>query len=481
MRNRIIVIVIFLIMLLAFLCARAQTNVIQVPVGDLGQTALPGVTVTWTLNDPNPRVVNGVAIRQQPVSALTDSNGIAWFTNMVWGYYFVNLSGGVGTTLPVTVQPTDQGPLNVQSLLGRRTLPPNPLTNYYTAAQIDAKIAAIPSGGGTATNVSVTITNLDGSLNIVSNGPTSYALSLPTTITNPPSAAVAFSLTNGFTDSRVTNGLVTTPFALSLANTNFTTVNTVFVDALNGSDAFAGTATAPWATLAHAQTNTPSGWTIAVNPGTYSDVLTNAVVNYYLANGASVKVAFLTGTNIVTGSGNVTFLVAGYNNSYYDITCKTFATSSYITEGSNTLIYVKCDLATNVSVKTPNITASGTYGREIISCNVASLASISRLAAGGGTPNPTVEVYANKSISFQSFSYMAFSANSVLSAPVLNLDSDGSGTRFIPAKSYGFQIDAGKINCFALDPLLTNGMVFSGGCLFDTNVSANGNTGFSHL
>lgn len=89
--------------------------------------------------------------------------------------------------------------------------------------------------------------------------------------------------------------------------TNFFTQNTRFVDAGNGNDTNNGTVTSPWATIGRAQTSTPAGWTIAVNPGVYAGVATNGAVNYNLAGGASVNFSLANCTNSIGGYGNVTF------------------------------------------------------------------------------------------------------------------------------------------------------------------------------
>jgi len=69
---------------LLVLTGQSQTNVISVNVGDYG--LVPKATmVTLTLISPNPRTYNNILISQVPISITTSSNGIGYFTNIIWG------------------------------------------------------------------------------------------------------------------------------------------------------------------------------------------------------------------------------------------------------------------------------------------------------------------------------------------------------------------------------------------------------------
>lgn len=121
----------------------AQTNVLYLPVGDYSQTPQVGVPVTLTLISPNPRTINGIAIRQDPMAVDTDADGKAWFTNVIWGKYRVDVAGAMGTSFIGYVGTNTLGLWPLASLItNSAAVPPNPGTNYYTKVQVDALIAA---------------------------------------------------------------------------------------------------------------------------------------------------------------------------------------------------------------------------------------------------------------------------------------------------------------------------------------------------
>lgn len=144
--------------------AQAQTNVIYADVGDLGAALQKNVNVTWTLLDPNPRTYNGIVINQTPKSQASDANGRAWFTNMIWGKYRVDVAGTPGTSYKVTVGTNTMGLVNLAAVIQNPgTLPPNSATNYYTQAQIDALLSGIGGGGTTYTNNTDIVGKITGS------------------------------------------------------------------------------------------------------------------------------------------------------------------------------------------------------------------------------------------------------------------------------------------------------------------------------
>lgn len=96
----------------------------------------------------------------------------------------------------------------------------------------------------------------------------------------------------------------------NLLITNFYSMQTRFADAMNGSDANDGSENSPWATIACAQTNTPTGWLLVLNPGTYATAVTNFAIDYLLQNGATATFrpgAVNTFTNSIDGRGTVVF------------------------------------------------------------------------------------------------------------------------------------------------------------------------------
>ena len=80
-------------LLLSLGFSQAQTNVIYGNVASYTQKAVSGVTVTATLLAPNPRTSGNQIIRQDAVGVLTDTNGNFAFTNLLYGYYSLNVSG----------------------------------------------------------------------------------------------------------------------------------------------------------------------------------------------------------------------------------------------------------------------------------------------------------------------------------------------------------------------------------------------------
>lgn len=132
----------------------AQTNLIYFDIGDYGQAVEANVNVTITLISPNPRVEDGIFIRRDSMTDTTRTNGRAYFTNLLWGYYRADVAGRSGTPFYFNVWTNTTGTVNAGTLrTNAAALPPDPSTNYYTMNQIDLLIAGIDTSGGTATNV----------------------------------------------------------------------------------------------------------------------------------------------------------------------------------------------------------------------------------------------------------------------------------------------------------------------------------------
>lgn len=133
--------------------------------------------------------------------------------------------------------------------------------------------------------------------------------------------------------------------------TNFFSRNTAFVDAGFGSDANNGDVNHPWATTTNADKLAPSGWQIAVAPGTYNIVaVTNGTHSWYLASGARVWFNNIHNASnfSIQGDGWVDwFSTAGggvalsFSNVVAIITCNTFnewstnsAGATYVSESA---------------------------------------------------------------------------------------------------------------------------------------------------
>jgi len=147
--------------------ATAQTNLLVGQVGNYGLATQPGIACTLTLISPNPRVVDGIFIRREPQVATSLGNGAFYFTNIIWGKYTLSIAGRVDTVFPINVGTNTLGTVAMGSLSAPNSaVPPNPATNYYTMAQIDATIAGLTnlvvSGGSGSTTMLPWIGPTDG-------------------------------------------------------------------------------------------------------------------------------------------------------------------------------------------------------------------------------------------------------------------------------------------------------------------------------
>jgi len=135
----------FLILLLSLATAAADvrlTNIVSGSVGDYSLNPQKRVNLTVTLLYPNPRLVNNFLVRQDAVATTTDTNGFFAFTNLQWGIYALNVQGLSGTGFKFIVGTNTSGSVPLSALVtNAAALPPNPATNYYTQAQVDALLA----------------------------------------------------------------------------------------------------------------------------------------------------------------------------------------------------------------------------------------------------------------------------------------------------------------------------------------------------
>jgi len=216
-----------LMVFLLVLTGQSQTNVISVNVGDYG--LVPKATmVTLTLISPNPRTYNNILISQVPISITTSSNGIGYFTNIIWGQYRADINANPVTKFLFVVNTNSTGAISLASLVSNpQALPPNPATNYYTQAQIDSLLSGITSSQGItnayATNaVGVVVTNRVAFIS------TNYASAGVTNLTAGQLATIAAAITNGdypgtaATFTRNSNGrlMIISPREVTITNTN---------------------------------------------------------------------------------------------------------------------------------------------------------------------------------------------------------------------------------------------------------------------
>lgn len=143
-----------------FLCfaSGAQTNVLFFRVGDIlsgsGSPNLLSQKVVLTDTSDNPRLINGVYISPQPKTVYTHSDGKAYFTNVVWGTYNFGIVSSPEVGFDFQVQTNTTGLVDGATLTGV-TNQPNPVSSFYTIAQINALFATVPTNydaAGAATN-----------------------------------------------------------------------------------------------------------------------------------------------------------------------------------------------------------------------------------------------------------------------------------------------------------------------------------------
>ncbi len=140
-----------LVALLAPLLGYSQSNVLYGTVSDYGIAPQSGIKCTLTLVSPNPRVVDGVFVRRDPIERTTSTNGYFSFTNIIWGKYTFQIAGKTTTEFGIYVQTNSTGSIPLGSLATTVTPPgPNPATNYYTMSQVDSLIANATAGTNSA-------------------------------------------------------------------------------------------------------------------------------------------------------------------------------------------------------------------------------------------------------------------------------------------------------------------------------------------
>jgi hypothetical protein len=230
--------------------------------------------------------------------------------------------------------------------------------------------------------------------------------------------------------------------------TNFLTRNVVFVDAANGADTNPGTANLPWATIGHAQQNTPAGLTIAVAPGSYADIFTNTALNVWLADGATISVTYVSaGTNSIEGSGNVILSASG---SWSGGTSATVYCRNLTCDGANQIggtMEVHCVNATNIILLGAN---SSTL---IIHCEHFS----GSMATGTGLAS--LKLYATEDATM--IAQWILGSSSVVSTPLLFTGGNTFST------GPGFTYAVGGTYCSGVDPLFPAHMMFLGDPYFD--------------
>src|ERR1017187_1787027 len=147
--------------LLAWLClsvsAMAQCGSVDLVVRaiDIGQDPVPGVqdVLTPTGNLRRNCGTNVVVISQK--SRSSDANGVAIFTNTMWGAYDLDIPTPNGTTeLKLWIPTNYSGRWSAATFLTNSSaMPPNPTASYYTAGQVDAITGQLILTGGPTSGI----------------------------------------------------------------------------------------------------------------------------------------------------------------------------------------------------------------------------------------------------------------------------------------------------------------------------------------
>lgn len=130
-----------LILILSEFAAISAT--LKVPTRDFTSEPTIRRRTTLTLSEEGPVTAPPWLIAGDSVAAFTDTNGVAWYSNVLAAKYNLNISGSPGRSFPISVFDTN-GILDAAVLVNST----NYNAAYYTAAQVDALIADIEGGGG---------------------------------------------------------------------------------------------------------------------------------------------------------------------------------------------------------------------------------------------------------------------------------------------------------------------------------------------
>lgn len=119
---------------------------------DFGANPTTNTTFTLTPTGPLRRTYGTNLITLVSRGIRCDTNGVATFTNTLWGKYRLDIPGNIASSFNLDVGTNHSGNVSAATFVtpsGFR--PPDPATNYYTQAQMDALLLQVQMNGG-ATN-----------------------------------------------------------------------------------------------------------------------------------------------------------------------------------------------------------------------------------------------------------------------------------------------------------------------------------------
>lgn len=150
-----------LALLAIILCfsTQAQTNILTGNLAAFNISGRTNVTMTMQIVSPKKRTVNNILISDDAIPTCTDTNSNFSFTNVIFGKYSLTAGDSSSTTWILYVGTNTLGNVPLASLItNSAAIPPNPATNFYTAAQIDAKFSTFSGGSGGTNSTSLTNT-----------------------------------------------------------------------------------------------------------------------------------------------------------------------------------------------------------------------------------------------------------------------------------------------------------------------------------
>ncbi len=335
----------------------AQTNVIAIPLADIGQVPEAGVAVNVQLTGPFPRIVGGATnISHSAQTHYTDVTGTATFTNLPWGSYLCVIPSD-NVRFSFAVQTNTLGAANVAALTGYTNQPPAGWP-YYTAWQVDALIAGVSggTGGGTplaaGTGVTLNYANGTNTVSVTTNTYDAYgtAAALPVNALAVTNGAINVNLGYGFT--LAANGPF--PPLVTLASTFGTSPYTNTLGSIAGKVVFQDSQGNPLSTILSnvtaqtfsgtfngfigSMTNLNSIYGGSYNAGSLVGMQVNAGSTLTVSNGATLA---------ITGTGTATGITPGMTGSqptngnltgYASLPTNIVASHAEVFSASNTIV-----------------------------------------------------------------------------------------------------------------------------------------------
>jgi len=219
------ILILILIFFLILIVEVASAATVKVPTRNFTSEPTIRRRVTLTLAEQGPVTAPPWLIAGDSVAAFTDTNGIAWFSNVLAANYTLAIAGTPGRSFPMSI-PDTNGIVDAAVFVNST----NANASYYTAAQVDALLTA---AGNLTTNIVQQLTtagatnaqNAANATNLYPSGPLSVNFN-GGTLTSGNSTMNA----SGFT---VNNGGSLTPSGFTGGGLNLTNVSGLATGATN--------------------------------------------------------------------------------------------------------------------------------------------------------------------------------------------------------------------------------------------------------